>query len=450
MKPVRVLTIAGSDSGGGAGIQADLKTITVLGGFGMSVITALTAQNTLGVQGVHDIPLDFIEKQFDSVMSDIGTDAAKTGMLATASVIEIVSANIRKYSIEKLVVDPVMVAKGGELLVRGDFMETLIKKLIPLALVVTPNLPEAKALTGFEVASVDDMKKAALHIFEFGAKNVVIKGGHLDGDAVDILYDGRKFYYFPSKRIGKKGVHGTGCTFSAAIATEIAGGQTVFNAVKRAKEYITDVIKFACTIGGGHEVIYHFSPISRKLESQRCIDVLRSALQRLLGEKCGCIIPEVQSNIVYALPSAASKDDVAAVPGRIIRVGDRAEILCEPTFGASQYMAEFIVSALKHDKNCRSGMNIRYSKNIEQICRDLGYNVDYISSANKLEERKHDQTFLLASSIEGVFLKKGIMPDMIIELANIGKEQMIIILGKDPEDIVDKVLNILGAMKKIV
>ncbi|MBU4184812.1 MAG: bifunctional hydroxymethylpyrimidine kinase/phosphomethylpyrimidine kinase, partial [Proteobacteria bacterium] len=204
MGVTRVLTIAGSDSGGGAGIQADLKTITVLGGFGMSVITALTAQNTLGVQGVYEVPEDFVEKQFDSVATDIGIDAAKTGMLSNSKIIRTVAKKLRQYGINKLVVDPVMVAKGGAPLIVNEAKKSLIEELLPLALIITPNIPEAVELAKIKISSVNDMKKAAEIIYGLGAKNVVIKGGHLAGDPVDILYDGKNFHEFTSERINTK------------------------------------------------------------------------------------------------------------------------------------------------------------------------------------------------------------------------------------------------------
>ncbi|MDO9529310.1 MAG: bifunctional hydroxymethylpyrimidine kinase/phosphomethylpyrimidine kinase [Syntrophales bacterium] len=261
MSVKRVLTIAGSDSGGGAGIQADLKTITVLGGFGMSVITALTAQNTLGIYGVHEVPEDFIEKQFDAVATDIGIDAAKTGMLATGKILKTIAKMVRKYQIDKLVVDPVMVAKGGAALIEEDAQNSLIEELVPLALVITPNIPEAEVLSKIRISSVDDMKKSAAIIYDLGAKNIVIKGGHLMGDAVDILYDGKNFHEFTSERIDTLDTHGTGCTYSAAIATELAKGESVFEAVKKAKEYITTAIMFSLRIGGGHGPINHLAPI---------------------------------------------------------------------------------------------------------------------------------------------------------------------------------------------
>lgn len=257
----RVLTIAGSDSGGGAGIQADIKTITVLGGFGMTVITALTAQNTTGVQGVLDIPVDFIERQFDSVLSDIGADAAKTGMLSSSEIISMVVRKIREYRIDRLVVDPVMVAKGGAHLLRDEARESLVNELLPLALVVTPNIPEAAVLCGSPIETVEDMKKAARAIREMGARNVVVKGGHLAGDAVDILFDGKEYHSFSVERVATGDTHGTGCTYSAAIATALARGETVHAAVESAKRYITAAILNSLRLGSGHGPTNHLAPI---------------------------------------------------------------------------------------------------------------------------------------------------------------------------------------------
>ncbi|MBM4313326.1 MAG: bifunctional hydroxymethylpyrimidine kinase/phosphomethylpyrimidine kinase [Deltaproteobacteria bacterium] len=261
MKPFRVLTIAGSDSGGGAGVQADLKTITVLGGFGMSVITALTAQNTLGVHGIHDVPPEFVAAQFDAVAADIGVDAAKTGMLPTADIIRVVAGKIRRYGIGRLVVDPVMVAKGGARLIREEAIATLVADLIPLALVLTPNIPEAEVLAGTPIVTLDDMRKAAKIIHGMGARHVVVKGGHLSGDAVDLLYDGENFKEFVSPRIATVDTHGTGCTYSAAIATGLACGKDVAGAVTEAKRYITLAVRNAWRLGGGHGPTNHLAPL---------------------------------------------------------------------------------------------------------------------------------------------------------------------------------------------
>jgi hydroxymethylpyrimidine kinase/phosphomethylpyrimidine kinase len=262
MKPRRVLTIAGSDSGGGAGIQADLKTITVLGGFGMSVVTALTAQNTLGVLGIHEVPAEFVAAQFDAIATDIGIDAAKTGMLATSDIIRTVAQKIRQYKIEKIVVDPVLVAKGGASLIREEAKATLIAELIPLALVLTPNIPEAEVLSGIRIENISDMKDAAQIIHKLGATNVIVKGGHLLGDqAEDLLYDGKGFVVFSSPRFETGDTHGTGCTFSAAIATALACGIDVPSAITEAKRYITEAIRKSWRIGGGHGPTNHLAPL---------------------------------------------------------------------------------------------------------------------------------------------------------------------------------------------
>lgn len=263
MKPVRVLTIAGSDSGGGAGIQADLKTITVLGGFGMTVITALTAQNSLGVQGIYEVSPDFVDMQFESVMTDLGVDAAKTGMLASVAVLQVVADNIRKYKIERLVVDPVMLATDGAPLIRGEFREKLLRELISAAYMATPNIPEAEVLADMTITSIHDMEKASKVIHESGVRNVVVKGGHLSGDAVDILFDGSRIYTFAARRINKGCVHGTGCTFSAAIATGLAKGKSATDAVAAAKSYITEAIRKACPVGNGYRMINHLAPLPR-------------------------------------------------------------------------------------------------------------------------------------------------------------------------------------------
>jgi hydroxymethylpyrimidine/phosphomethylpyrimidine kinase len=263
VKITRILTIAGSDSGGGAGIQADLKTITVLGGFGMSAITALTAQNTLGVHGIFDIPPEFVARQIDVVAQDIGIDAAKTGMLAQKDILQVVIDKIREHGITKLVVDPVMVAKGGALLVRGDVMEILKKQLLPLAYVVTPNIPEAEVLTGKTINTKEDMEESARYIHQMGAKHVVIKGGHMDGDALDVFFDGRNFHEFYAQRIDTPNTHGTGCTFSAALATGLGQGKDVLEAVSMAKNYITDAIRHSLNLGAGHGPTNHLAPIMK-------------------------------------------------------------------------------------------------------------------------------------------------------------------------------------------
>lgn len=248
----RALTIAGSDSGGGAGIQADLKTFAALGVFGTSAITSVTAQNTVGVQGVHDLPPEFVGRQIDSVLEDIAIDAAKTGMLSSAAIIEVVAAKVKAHRIERLVVDPVMVAKSGAPLLRPDAVKALIKRLLPLALVVTPNIPEAEALSGLTIAALDGMRQAARQIHGLGSRYVVVKGGHLRGRAIDLLFDGDAFMDLDAERINTPHTHGTGCVFSAAIAAELAKGREVPEAVTAAKNFVTAAIRHGFQLGKGH------------------------------------------------------------------------------------------------------------------------------------------------------------------------------------------------------
>ena len=247
----RALTIAGSDSGGGAGIQADLKTFAALGVFGASAITSVTAQNTVGVQGVHDLPPEFVSLQIDSVLDDIAIDAAKTGMLSSAAIIEIVAEKVKAHRIERLVVDPVMVAKSGAPLIQPEAVKALIQRLLPLALVVTPNVPEAEALSGLKIGGLDGMRQSARQIHGLGSKYVVVKGGHLGGRATDLVFDGSAFTELDADRIDTPHTHGTGCVFSAAIAAELAKGSSVPDAIAAAKRFVTAAIRYGFQLGRG-------------------------------------------------------------------------------------------------------------------------------------------------------------------------------------------------------
>lgn len=259
----RVLTIAGSDSGGGAGIQADLKTFAANGCYGMSVITALTAQNTRGVSGIHPVPPEFVAQQLDAVLADIGVDAVKIGMLFSPELIEAIARKLREYRVTQVVLDPVMVAASGDKLLRDDAVAALKEHLIPLAALITPNLPEAAVLLGREIATREAMAGAATALAALGRQNVLVKGGHLaDGDSADCLYLGasRQIHWLASQRIATRNNHGTGCTLSSAIAARLAQGDPMETAVRRAKDYITGAIQAGAeyAIGHGHGPVHHF------------------------------------------------------------------------------------------------------------------------------------------------------------------------------------------------
>lgn len=257
-----VLTIAGSDSGGGAGIQADLKTFSALGCFGMSAITALTAQNTVAVTGIYPVPADFVAKQIDAVISDFGVDAVKIGMLNTPDIIKTIANKLKEYKVKNIVLDPVMIAKSGDKLLQDDSINALKEKLIPLARVITPNIPEAEVLTGETIKDRKDLEKVAQKLLELGPEAVLVKGGHFENaESPDclILKNG-KILWLEAKRIDSPNTHGTGCTTSSAIASYLAQGLDLENAVRLAKDYIHSAIIAGAEykIGHGHGPVHHF------------------------------------------------------------------------------------------------------------------------------------------------------------------------------------------------
>lgn len=254
----KVLCIAGSDCSGGAGIQADLKTFSAHGVFGMSVIVSVVAENTSRVIDIQDITPDMIQKQIDAVFEDIEVDAVKIGMLSSPACMEAVAEKLTQYHPANVVIDPVMYAKNGCALMDPSAVDTLIKVIIPLADVLTPNIPEAEKIADMRISSVADMESAAKKIYAMGCGAVVIKGGHATGSALDVLFDGKEFHHFETPRIDTKNTHGTGCTFSSAIASQLANGLSVKDAIQKAKRYVTVAIEHSLAIGKGNGPTHHF------------------------------------------------------------------------------------------------------------------------------------------------------------------------------------------------
>lgn len=251
------LTIAGSDSSGGAGIQADLKTMTVNGVYAMSVITALTAQNTQGVTGILDVSPEFITEQMDAVFNDIYPDAIKIGMVSSPEIVETIAASLEKYQAKNIVLDPVMVATSGAKLLKEEAMDSLINRLIPLADVITPNIPEGEILAGMEITNEDEMIKAAEKIGKKYDCAVLLKGGHRVNDANDLLYKDGKFKWFRSERIDNPNTHGTGCTLSSAIGANLAKGYDIDQAIEKAKDYLTGALRAGLDLGKGSGPLMH-------------------------------------------------------------------------------------------------------------------------------------------------------------------------------------------------
>ncbi len=441
----KALSIGGSDSIAGAGIQADLKTFAALGVYGTTVITSITAQNTQGIQGIIDLHSRFVALQIDAVFSDIEVDSTKIGMLLNNEIINTVGSKLKEYNVKKVVLDPVMYSHGDTPLLNPASKDHLIKKIFPLSLLVTPNIPEARVMTGITIKSYRDIKEAAKRIYKLGAKNVLIKGGHFRGKAVDTLYDGESFRFFEFKRIPGENVHGTGCTLASAIAAELAKGTPLINAIQKAKSYITNSILHSVNLGQGNQIIHHFLDFSsRNSEKYKMLCEMEAALDILKKGEIGCLIPEVQSNLGYGMEGATSKEDIIAFPGRFIKNGNGITTISRPKFGSSSHIGSIILTAMNHDPVKKAAMNIKYAPKIITACKKLNLSVS--SFSRKLEpspvKRKEGNT--LEWGTEQTIKKFGSVPNIIYDTGEMGKEPMIRVLGSDPISLAKIILKIKG------
>jgi len=433
----KVLTIAGSDSGGGSGVQADLKTILSLGGYGMSVVTALTAQNTLGIRDAVPVDPAFVALQLDAVLDDIGADCIKIGMLANAAIVRAVAEKIAKYRIEKVVIDPVMVAKDGQALLDEEGREALVRELFPLGYVITPNIPETEILTKKKIGSVSDMKRAARRLRRMGPRNVLVKGGHLEEAPVDILHDGYQDYEFSTQRVLTRHTHGTGCTLSSALATFLAQGLPLMESIDKAKRYLYRALRFSLPIGRGIGPTNHYASIAREIARTDVIEELDKALERLRRLNVGHLIPEVQSNLAYAIPYAESVDDVASFPGRIIRLLNSVDTLASARFGASRQIHHLVLAAMEYDPEKRAAMSIAYSETLVKRIRALGYTVAEFDRTRTPPDLQEEEGSTLAWGVQDVMEELGRVPDAIFDRGAVGKVPLIRLFARDVASIVD-------------
>lgn len=444
----KALTIAGSDSGGGAGIEADLKTFAALGVYGMAAITSVTAQNTLEVRAIYDLPPEIVVAQIEAVVEDIGVNAAKTGMLSNVKIVEAVAATVRKYEFP-LVVDPVMIAKSGATLLRPEAINALIKHIIPLATIVTPNRMEAEKLANISIKSINDAREAAKYIVEeLGAKAAVVKGGHLSGTvSVDVLYYDGVFKEYVTSRISNGCTHGTGCSFSAAITAELAKGKNIFEAVNLAKKFITLAIDYGIKVGHGHCPVNPMAWIEIYAEKYYVIENLWKAINILkdYGEKVVNLVPEVQMNIVMSLskPYARTIKDVAGVLGRIVRYGSTIKAVGYPTFGASKHVARAVLKAMEYDWKIRAAINIKYDEAIIEAAKRLGFTISYYDRREEPPEIKLKEGASIPWGIQQAIQRaKGKVPDIVYHLGDWGKEPMIIVFGGDAVEVAQKVIKL--------
>jgi hydroxymethylpyrimidine/phosphomethylpyrimidine kinase len=441
------LTIAGSDSGGGAGVQADLKTFAALGVHGTSAITAITAQNTYSVKAIEEVSTNIVEKQIDVIATDIGVDAAKTGMLSSSEIIFTVARSIKRYKFPFVVVDPVMISKSGAQLLRDDAVETLAKELLPLATLVTPNVPEAEKLTSSKIRNLEDAEEAAKRIVkEYGARAVVVKGGHLgDRESVDVLYYDGRFKEFKMPRISTKHTHGTGCVFSAAIAAELAKGNDIPGAIANAKVFVSRAIEYSLPIGKGHGPVNPASWVLIPAEREKVIESISEAVRMLESSpQVAELVPEVQMNLVMALPSfyARRVDDVAGIPGRIVRLGGGVRASSQPAFGVSSHLARAVLKAMEYDGRIRSVANIKYTEEILRAAKNLGYTITFYDRRDEPVHIKEKEGATLPWIVEQATKKTGQVPDLIYDKGDIGKEPMIRVFGMDAVDVANKIIRI--------
>lgn len=437
----RALTIAGSDSGGGAGIQADLKTFAALGVHGMTAITSITAQNTVGVMAIQDVEPEMVRAQIEAVVEDIGVDAAKTGMLHTSEIIEVVADEIRKYGFP-VVVDSVMIAKSGAALLKPEAKETLKSKLLPLATVVTPNAMEAASISGVEIRTIEDGKNAAIKIAALGPRAVVVKGGHIlerKDKAIDILLHEGAFTLLEAERHETKDTHGTGCSFSSAVAAELAKGKDIPEAVSVAKEFVNRSIKHGLRIGHGHGPLNPMANLYNEAEKYRVLENVGSAV-RLLERSPNVkrLVPEVQINMGMALPYASGLADVAAMEGRIVRMGEGVRAVGWPEFGASRHVAGTILAIMRFDRQRRAGMNMRYSEDLIRICRESGLLVSFYDRREEPPEVKEKEGMTTAWGAEQAVKRVGRVPDVIYHMGDWGKEPIATLLGKTALEVAER------------
>jgi len=440
----RALTIAGSDSGGGAGIQGDLKTFAAMRVHGMTAITSITAQNTTEVTAVLDVPVSIVKAQIKAVIDDFGVNAAKTGMLHTTEIINAVAEEVKRHQFIT-VVDPVMIAKNGSKLLEDSAIKSLKEHLLPLATVVTPNAMEAEVLAQMEIHNLADAKKAAKKIAELGPRAVIVKGGHIPTSekVVDTLYYEDKFQEFEAPRVKKQTDHGTGCSFSAAITAELAKENTIPNAVGLARRLISSAILHGVPVVKGHGPVNPLALLYREAERLEVLEDLNQAVHLLEESKTfSRLIPESQTNIGMSLREPESPMDIAAVPGRIVKIGNRAKASAAPQFGASKHVAAAILTAMKYDPANRAAINIRYDQRLLEICEKLNLISSPYDRSSEPEDVKNREGGTIPWGTEQAIKKARRVPDVIYHIGDFGKEPMTVVLGKSACQVVRTALKI--------
>jgi hydroxymethylpyrimidine/phosphomethylpyrimidine kinase len=445
----RALTIAGSDSGGGAGIQADLKTFAALGVHGMSAVTAVTAQNTSEVRAVFPVPAEVIRQQVRAVTEDIGVDAVKTGMLPTAEAAETVASELRRLNVP-IVVDPVMRATTGSSLMGEGVLRVIREELMPQATLITPNRSEAEALTGLKIKGLDDVERAAERLVSSGAKAVLIKGGHIrTRKTIDFLLSAGERRRFESERLDVKTLHGTGCVLSSAVAAYLAKGEPLIRAVGLGKEFVSVSIVHGLELGKGNGPTNPMAWLYNQAERYAVLENVSKAVAMLEeSDAFYNLVPELQVNIGMSLPCPQYTSDIVGVPGRIVKIDDRVKASSCPRFGGSRHVAKAILAANQLDPKIRAAMNVRKTPEILEVCRNLGLKISSYDRREEPEEVKATEGGTIPWGTRVAMIRLGATPDIIYHDGDWGKEPMIEILGFDAVEVAGKALRIAEALRR--
>ncbi len=444
-----ILTIAGSDSGGGAGIQADLKTIAMLGGFGASVITALTAQNTQAVIGIHPAPPEFVVRQYEAVTSDLTVRAAKTGMLFSAEIIRALAEPLSRRDFP-LVVDPVCVAQSGARLLEESAVTEIVRTLFPLSDLVTPNIPEAELFTGLRIKNSDDICEAAERMLALGPKAVLIKGGHMDSPAATDWYatPGQKPLPLMQSRVQTRNLHGTGCTLSAAIAAHMGLGNDMLASVRKAQAYLHAALRASYPVGAGGGSPNHAVPLIKEQARLGLLDEL-ARMGRVLAmlPRFSRLIPEVRSNLVLCLPYADDVNDVAAFSGRITCTR-RGEVILAggPEFGASSHMARVLLAARRRNMALSCALNIACDEGTLSALKRGGFVLAGFDRADEPAGDGNCGTMDWGTLTAFESAKDPHAIDAVVDMGGPGKEPMVRLLAKDGEELLRKVRRVLDLL----
>jgi hydroxymethylpyrimidine kinase/phosphomethylpyrimidine kinase len=446
-----LLIIAGSDPGAGAGLQQDLKTATLSGVYGFTVVAALTVQNSQGLQAVHPVASEVVEAQLDVVLTDFPVAAVKIGMVSTAANIRAIARRLRDLAARPpLVLDPVLAAGRGGALLEEEGIDLLKAELFPLTTVLTPNVPEVACLTGRTIETPAHLEEAARELQALGPAWVLAKGGHLQDEPVDVLTDGKNAYHLKGTRLSVPHNHGSGCLLATALAAHLAQGLTVPEAVNQARELVRAALRHGLPLGHGVGPVNPNALFAREQARYQVLNELQAAAARLAREDISPLIPEVMSNLGYALPYAEGLEHVAAFPGRILKTPQGTITPAPPAFGASRHIAAVIFTARERFPNLRAAMNIRYVEGIADIAPMLHLRYASFDRSQEPAEVKAREGGTLAWGVASVLdnLQSWEQPpDLIGDQGEMGKEAMLRILGEDPMRVAEKALALKNALQ---